>query len=146
MCMNYLLMNLLAEEEYDVQKEKYYEMLAKWYFDESYTQFSNDAEYLYITGKTAVMGEWFFGITAQDYEAMIEKAKRLEPQNVVYKEDYYWDLYDKNSCDPELVAYARLLLSAASPARQQLTSKGAVGEYLLELKENWCRAVLANMQ
>lgn len=146
MFMNYLLMNLLVEEDFDREKEYYYRTLTKQYFDESYAKFSGDAEYLYITGKTAVMGEWFFGIDQPDYEAMIEKAKQLEPDNLVYKENYYWQLSEKNSKDPELIAYAKAILSKNSPIKEQLATKGAVGEYLLMLKEYWCNMVLKNAE
>lgn len=142
--MNYLLMNLVVEEDYDRSKQDNYIALIKWYFDESYAKFSDNPEYLYITAKTAVMCESFYGISVKDYEKMIEKAKDLDPNNLVYKENYYWGLSKIDPKNPELIAYAKLILSANSPIREQLKSKGAVGEYLLMLKENWCKDVLAN--
>ena len=144
--MNYLLMNLLVEEDCDPSKQEDCETLLKWYFDESYTKFSNNAEYLYFMGRTAVMGEWFFGIDQEDYEAMIEKAKILEPENLIYKESYYWELSHENPLDPELIAYAKWVVKHNSPIRQYLSAKGSIGEYLLELKENWAKGVLENAQ
>jgi hypothetical protein len=144
MFMNFLLMDLLVEEEHDKSKNDYYETLAKWYFDESYAKFSDNPEFLYITAKTAGISEWYFGIDVKDYEAMIQKAQRLDPNNLVYKESYYWNLRDKNPRDPELIAYAHLILSEDSPLKKQLQSKGSVGEYLLGIKENWCKEVLYN--
>lgn len=142
--MNYLLINLLCEEDYDRSKRDYYWTLAKWYFNESYAKYSDDPEYLYITGKSAVMGEWFFGIDQKDYEAMLEKARALDPNNLTYKEDYYWKLLKRNPNDPELIAYAHLILSESSPVTEQLKDKGAVGEYLLGMKRHWCERVLRN--
>lgn len=142
--MNYLLMNLLVEEDYDRTKEHHYRRLLKQYFDESYTKFSDNAEYLYLTGKTAVMCELLFGIDVKDYEAMIEKAKKLDPSNLVYKENYYWELKEKNPKHPELIEYCKLVLSDDSPIKEQLKTKGALGEYLLELKTRFAEGVLWN--
>lgn len=142
--MNYLLMNLLGEEDYDSGQFDYYAKLAKWYFDDSFAKYADDAEFLYIIGKTAVMGPWHFGIDQKDYEAMIDKARRLDPDNLVYKEPYYWDLSRSNPKSPELIAYAHLVLSENSPIEQQLKSKGAVGAYLLEIKRGWCESALHN--
>ena len=142
--MNYLLMNLLGEEDYDDSKEATYMNLAKWYFDESYAKYSEDPEFLYLMGRTAVMGEWFFGIEQKDYEMMIEKAHKLEPENPIYNEDYYYKLRRENPSHPELISYAKLLMRKNSPIEKQLESKGAVGEYLLEIRRGWAEEVLKN--
>jgi len=142
--MNYLLMNLLVEEEYDRSKKESYMNLTKWYFDESYAKFSEDPEFLYITGKTAVMGPWFFGIDREDQEAMIEKSRRIEPNNLVYNEPYYWGLSGKDPKNQELISYAKLVLSENSPIEKQLKLKDAVGEYLLEIKQRWAEDILRN--
>lgn len=142
--MNYLLMNLLIEEDCDNSKLNKYSALTKWYFDESYAKFSEDPEYLYITGKIAVMGEWYFGIEQEDYLAMIEKAHKLDPQNPLYNEQYYYNLRKINHKDPRLVTYAKIILKENSPIKKQLSKKGAVGEYLLEIKKWWANSVLSD--
>ena len=144
--MNYLLMNLLVEEDFDKSKDQYYTTLIKWYFDESYSKFSENAEYLYFTAKTAVMAEWYFGISQEDYLEMIEKAKKMDPTNLVYKENYYWHLYEKNPNDSELIEFARLTLNDNSPIKRQLRSKGALGKYLIGLKQHWAQRVLRNYE
>jgi hypothetical protein len=132
--MNYLLMNLLGEEMYDRSQFDYYAKLTKWYFNKSFAKYSEDAEFLYITGKTAVMGEWHFGIDRKDYEAMLDKAIRLDPENLVYNEYYYWDLSKENPKHSDFVAYLRAVLDENSAIAKQLNNKGAVGEYLLGMK------------
>ncbi len=144
--MNYLLMNLLVEEEYDKSRFDAYRTLIKWYFDESYAKFSNNAEYLYITARTAVMSEWFFGIDVQDYEEMIKKAYQLDPNNPLYQENYYYNLRNKDPENLELIAYARLILSTNSPIEKQLKNKGAVGKYILTLKRGWAESILWNVK
>ncbi len=138
--MNYLLMNLLVEEDHtsiDENKFAYYETLTKHYFDESYAKFSNNAEYLFFTATTAVMSEWFFGIDVPDYEAMFQKAMLLEPNNLLYQRIYYMDL-DKTIPGNKKAAmeYAKKILDKDSPIQKTLKSKGAVGAYLLELMTN----------
>jgi hypothetical protein len=144
LCINFLLMDLLVEEEHDMSKDPNYITLSKWYFEQSYAKFSENPEFLYIAAKTASICELFCGINTEAYEAMLEKAKKLKSDNLLYNESYYWNLRDKNPKDPELIAYARLVLSANSPVKKQLQSKGSVGEYLLGMKENWCKEVLYN--
>ena len=135
--MNFLLMNLLVEEEYDDNKHNYYKTLAKKYFDESYAKFSNHAEYLFFTATTAVMSEWFFGIDVKDYEEMFQKAMLLEPNNLLYQRIYYMDL-DKTipSNKKGAMEYAKKVLAKDSPIQKALKIKGAVGAYLLELMTN----------
>jgi len=144
--MNYLLMNILGYEDCDDIQFKKYRTLTKFYFDMSYAKFSEDPEYLYITGNTAVMGEWHFGIEQEDYLAMIEKAHKLEPDNPLYNENYYYKLRRENPSHPKLIAYAKLLLRKDSPIEKQLSTKGAVGEHLLEINRGWAKGILYNAQ
>ncbi|MGB8467995.1 MAG: hypothetical protein WCE21_03235 [Candidatus Babeliales bacterium] len=147
MFMNYLIMNFIVEEDCDWNDQptvKRYATLAKWYFDESYAKFSNNAEYLYITAKTAVMSEWFFGIDVTDYYRMFAKAHELEPDNIMYQEQYWYNVSDKNPADKALIAHAKLVLSDNSPIKIQLKDKGAVGRYILMLRRGWAEDVLSN--
>src|SRR5687767_3044549 len=80
--MNYLLMNLLVEEDYDRNNHDQYASLIKKYFDETYAKFSENAEYLYYTGITAFISEWYFGIEVEDARAMLEGALQREPDNI----------------------------------------------------------------
>jgi hypothetical protein len=141
--MNYLLMNLLGGEDYDKSKETTYETLIKWYFDESYAKFSHNAEYLYLTGKMAVMGEWFFGIKVEDYDSMIKKAHQLDPQNPLYNQYHYFELEEKDPCNPELVTFANLVLDKNSPITKQFENRGAVGEYILAVARGWGEVILS---
>ena len=140
--INFLLMDLLVEEDCDPSKEQDYQTLLKWYFDESYAKFSDNAEYLYFTGKTAVMSPWFFGIDENDYEAMLEQAHNIEPENVIYKENYYYKLNRINPLDPELIAYAKMVLQPDSSVKKYLLTKGIIGGYILGMKEGWCECIL----
>jgi hypothetical protein len=88
------------------------------------------------------MAEMLWKIDVKDYEQMLEKAMQLEPNNWMYKETYYWKLRSKNCKDPEIAAYAKIVLTEPSPVTEQLKDKGALGEYLLELKRYWASAFL----
>ena len=145
-CMNFLLMDLLVEEDYDQSKRNDYQVLLKWYFYESYAKFSHNAEYLYFTAKTAEICEFFLGIDQRLYENMIEQAKTLDPNNPIYKENYYWSLREKNPVDPELIFYAKMVVEHNSPVKKYLETKGRIGRYLLGMKENWCKRVLRNAE
>jgi tetratricopeptide (TPR) repeat protein len=141
--MNFLIMNLLVEEDYDVLKHDYYAELAQKYFDESYAKFSNNAEYLFCTGITAVMSEWYFGIEVEDYQRMLTRAMELEPDNIVYKETYYLKL-DQNipKEHEELLAYAKLILQKNSSLIKEYETRGAIGEYLKDCQISWANRIL----
>lgn len=84
MAMNYLLMNLLVEEDYDRSKHDDYAQILKEYFDESYEKYSHNPEYLYYMGRIAYMSEWYFGIEMEDARRMLYEAMHLEPDNILY--------------------------------------------------------------
>lgn len=136
--MNYLLMNLLVEEDYDKSKRNYYCELTYYYFQESYAQFSNNPEYLFYTGITTHMSEWYFRIDCGKAKEMLKKAVTLEPTNPLYKWGYYvyLDMSNMNNWRIAL-PYAQEILSLNSIYKQQLQSKGAIGDYILEIMTNW---------
>ena len=131
--MNYLLMNLLVEEDYDESKYDFYVALAKKYFKESYAKFSDNLEYLYYTGTTAAMSEWFFDISDTQRDEMLEKARRENPEFPPVKFDYYWNVFEKDRDNKEALGYARLTLSEDSPIKKVLEPMGAIGKYLLNM-------------
>ncbi len=132
--MNYLLMNLLVEEDHDCSKHAFYEKLTKHYFDISYAKYSENAEYLFFTALTAVMSEWFWDIEVEDYERMFKKAMELNPDNLVYRRTRIIHLDHKDPANhKELKEYYELVLDENSDLHKTLKSKGAVGAYLLDM-------------
>lgn len=140
--MNYLIMHLLVEEDFDLKKHDCYAALAKKYFDITYQRFSSNAEYLYYTAITAVMSEWYYNISVEDYQHMMEKAQHLDPANPVYKFMYYYELHKKDHNNKEAFEYATMVLSEDSPVKKLLLSKGACGEYIFGLRKHWSEAVV----
>lgn len=141
--INYLLVNLLVEEDCDNNKQDYYEELAKRYFNESYAKFSHNPEYLFYTGMTAVMSEWFFGIEREDYQKMLRNSRKIEPNNPLYQWSYYGSL-DLNNPKHinEFYEYAKMVLQKNSPIKKKLQLKGSLGEYILMLITNSCKEVV----
>lgn len=144
--INYLLMNLLVEEDHDESKHNYYENLCKYYFNESYKRFSNNPEYLYFTAKTAFMSEWFFGIEYEQAEEMLNRALELEPNNLLYQ----WNLYGSQSYrntfpNDKLIIYCKMVFQIDSPIQKILKNKGSLGEYLLELMINECFEIISSI-
>ncbi|MGC2310110.1 MAG: hypothetical protein WA432_00620 [Candidatus Babeliaceae bacterium] len=142
--MNYLLMNFLVEEQHDCSKHDYYWRLTKYYFDESYAKFSNNASYLYYIARIAVMSEWYFGITPEDIDKMFKQALVLNPESLVYQWDYYLHLDKNNPANRDkLLAYYRIVLQEDSPIQKELKARGALGEYILDMMQNTAKGVLA---
>lgn len=140
--MNYLIMHLLVEEDFDLKKHDYYAGLAKKYFDITYKRFSNNAQYLYYTAITAVMSEWYYNISVEDYQKMMANAQHLDPNNPVYTFMYYYELHKKDHNNKEAFEYATMVLSKHSPVKKLLLSKGACGEYIFGLRKHWSEAVV----
>lgn len=122
------------KQQYYDSKDHEYGLLALQYFQEGYIKFSENAEFLFYIGVTAVMSEWHFGIDVKDYDAMLKKAITLEPYNPLYQRSYYIEL-DRNDDNnkQKIITYAELVLCEYSPIKKILQSKGTIGEYLLKL-------------
>lgn len=141
--MNYLLMNLLVEENHDENKHNYYEKLLKRYFDESYEKFYDNPEYLYYTARTAIMSEWYFDISYEKVLEMLHKPATLAPDNPIYKWAYYSSINEKDYKDlEEAIKYAQAVLNPNSEIQQILKTKGSLGEYVLEIMTGWAKRTL----
>lgn len=141
--MNFLLMNLLVEESHNENKHGNYVKLLKKYFKDSYAKFSNNAEYLFCTGVTAVMSEWYMGITAEDYERMLLRAIELDPINLLYKKTYYINL-DEHIFNQkiEILNYANLIINNDPVLAKEWAARGALGEYLKDCQLGWAKYIL----
>ncbi|MDM1406800.1 hypothetical protein [Myroides sp. DF42-4-2] len=142
--MNYLLMNLLVEEQYDSKEHDYYAELLKKYFIESYSKFFDEAEYLFYIGQIACMSEWYFDIDIEKAHSMMKKASELEPNNILYKWANYIDL---DMCELSnkkiIILYSKNALSVPAVI-MDLESKGALGKYLFGLLEYWAKQEIKN--
>lgn len=144
--MNYLLMNLLVEEDYDISNQDYYVGLLKINFIKSYQKFNQNAEYLFFTGITAFISEWYFDIEIEDAKEMIKQAMLLEPSNILYKWGYYAYLNMNDREKNKLaVPYAQHILEHNSSVQEFLKSKGALGNYLLNIIINWNKEYLPTL-
>lgn len=140
---NFLLMNLLVEESHNEGKHDYYIELLKKYFNESYAKFLNNAEYLFCTGITAVMSEWYMGVTAENYEKMLLRAIEIDPINLLYKKTYYINLDEHiPSQKMEILNYATLIINNDPVLANEWASRGAIGEYLKDCQLGWAKYVL----
>lgn len=136
----YLLMNLLVEEDYNDDKHDYYESLSKKYFADSYSQFSNNPKYLFFVSRIAYMSEWYFDVTTDFVDGMIEKAVQLDPENSLYLWGHYMNA--DTGIDETKVAilnYAHFLLAHEESIRLQLQELGSLGEYVALLMFHWAR-------
>lgn len=135
--MNYLLMNLLVEEQYDPNDHDYYAGLLKKYFTESYAKFSDNPEYLFYIGQIACISEWYFDIEIEEAQSMMKRASELNPDNMLYKWAHYSDLDMREASNKEkMILYAKEALSEPK-VKEELKSKGALGNYLLSSLEYW---------
>lgn len=135
--MNYLLMNLLVEEQYDLNDHDYYEGLLKKYFVESYAKFSNNPEYLFYIGQIASISEWYFDIEIEEAQSMMKKASELEPDSILYKWANYSGLDTRDQAKKEkIILYAKQALFEPE-VKEELKSKGALGKYLWDSLEYW---------
>jgi hypothetical protein len=135
--MNYLLMNLLVEEQYDPNDHDYYAGLLKKYFVESYAKFSDIPEYLFYIGRIACISEWYFDIEIEEAKSMMKRALELKPDNMLYRWADYSDLDMRKASNKEkMMLYAKKALSEPGVERE-LKSKGTLGKYLLDSLGYW---------
>ena len=139
---NYLLMNLLVEENPAESKVDFYEQLLKKYFKESYSLFCNNAEYLFFMGRIVAMSEWYVDLQLEDAEKMVHKSYELEPDNILYKWIPLDDLSDVNYLNPKVVEYAQLVLQEDSPIKNILSTYGSLGQYLLGMMRGWSAKIV----
>ena len=129
--INYLLMNILVEEEYDSSKFEYYCELIKSYFKLSYENFFDNPEYLFWTGFTATMSEWFFEIEIEKAELMLLQAYRKEPDNILYIMGFL--LQNEMTKIEDIYDFDKQFISKYPVLPEFLQNKGALGEYLYSL-------------
>lgn len=126
----YLLLNLLLEEDYashGFDDETLAGML-KRYFDQSFQQFGNNAEYLFFTGYFMGLAEWYFGQETLDLShQMLEKATQLEPENPLYEWAYRFVLGDERSW-----SLCEKLISDSNRIKW-LDSRGSPGKYIINV-------------
>ncbi len=135
--MNYLLMNLLVEEQYDFNDHDYYAELLKKYFIESYVKFSNNPEYLFYIGQIARISEWYYDIEIEEALDMMKRASELEPNNILYNWANFSSLDMRDSQNKrKMISYAKQVLSEPK-IKEKLIHKGALGNYLLNSLEYW---------
>lgn len=135
--MNYLLMNLLVEEQYNLKDHDYYAGLLKKYFTESYAKFSDNPEYLFYIGQIACISEWYFDIEIEEAQSMMKRASQLKPDNILYKWAHYSTLDMREARNKEkMILYAKEALSEQK-IKEELKYKGALGNYLLSSLEYW---------
>lgn len=133
--LQYLIMNLLVEDrEYDgTDSDRYIGILQK-YFRKAYAKFWNNPAYLYYTGRTAVMAEWYFDLEYEQVSMMIDKAAELEPENKIYKWNYYSNLNPWIADEREEIRiFIKDVFDTNSPLRKELEAKGSVGSYIFDM-------------
>ena len=141
---NFLFMNLLVNEKFDESKHDYYASLLKKYFDESYAKFSDNAEYLFCTGITAIMDEEYLGLEVEAVHKMLIQAMKLEPDNIWYKSaDYLYVNRRILNQSPAALEYAEQALSHNSELDSKLNWHCAFNKYLSEEIIKWAQDVVA---
>lgn len=131
--INYLLMNLLVEEDCNVNEESYYQELLNRYFSESYNKFFNNSEYLFYSGIIVHMSEWYLGLNIENANTMIKTAFNNEKENILYKWGYntFLDMNDE-SRKQQAIIYAKEIINTPS-IYESIKFKGFIGEYILDI-------------
>ena len=117
-----------AKRDYYQSKYDEYSALGERYFSRSYFKFNNDASYLLVAAHAFLTLPWIFGVDTDFRDAMLRKAHTLDPDNPVYKGIYYKEIYRNNPTNPEVLAWAQLMVNENSPLKE-FSGKGRVWEY-----------------
>lgn len=143
--INYLLMNLVVEEDYNADKVGYYLELLLKYFNESYKKFSDNPEYLFFIARIAFMSVWNFNIECEDAANMLKRALLLDSHNFLYQWSNYSGLSTDNLQDrKKALPYAKKVLENEPLLQSMLSSKGSLGEFILGMMINWSKRIVAS--
>lgn len=132
---NYLVMNILVEEDYDMSKHDYFAGLLKENFVRSYARFHHKAEFLFYTGITAHISEWYFDIEIAKAQEMIHQSHTLEPDNVLYKWGYWEYLDMSNPLNMEVSKKIAVQILSTASIIASLKDHGAIGKYILGIMQ-----------
>ena len=145
--LNYLLMNILVEEEYtDEQHDRYATLLAH-YFQEGMQKFSDSTSYNYYSAIIAAMSPWYVDLTQDDVTHMIQQAIEDDPDNSLYQNHLYADIdIGSQKQRKEAIACSKKIFSPKSSALQELSTKGALGEYIQKILVYWKKRTIDEAQ
>jgi hypothetical protein len=125
----YLIHNILVEEDYPLSEHDEMANLLKQYFNKSHSLFSENAEYLFFTGKILHIAEWYFGLVDNTLAIeMQKKAMDKDQGNLLYEWAY------RLSCPGDIVEgyLANHLIEHEVKSVVWLKNKGFPGSYVLE--------------
>lgn len=132
----FLILDALIEKNLSKEEETYFSEKIKDYFDNSYQKFSQNAEYLILTGMMMTRGEWYFEKSYDDAVKMMKKAVEIKPDNIICSSIYY--VFE----DQDLEVNSKIKFDALSEFfaeeanKRWLEDKGLLGEYILGIFEN----------
>lgn len=88
--MTFVLLDFLADGQYVEEEEDFVFPKIKYFFDKANLKHSDNSEFLFFLGIMIYIGEWYFGMDNVDQaKSMLEKAKDIDPNNVLYEWGYY---------------------------------------------------------
>lgn len=114
-----------------------YRALGKKYFHEAYIKFAHHSnektrcDFLYYAGITSVFGAQVFDIPEEQADMMIATAQHEQPNNPIY-----------HLGQPGNKELAQQLLDPHSSIRRTLSTKGALGDYIVDINEPWAHLTL----
>lgn len=126
---NFMLMNVLVEEEHNERQAKEYAILLLQYFKESREIFNESHSWNFYSGMTSVMSEWYMDLSLEEQKAMLQKAYWLKPENLLYQWEQIKDVTSDFGAYQEQKRLGKMILE--DPVTQnELRSKGSLGDYI----------------
>lgn len=134
--LDYVLIHILVEEDYNDYEEKVFTDLLRNTFTESYSKYSENDDYLFFTGITCHISEWYFDIDISQAKTMIEKAYKNNPDSMLFEWGYY--AYVQNEKSEKVIQCSRDIIKD-SYAMTFLKDKSILGEYIMDIIKYWTR-------
>lgn len=139
-CMNYLMMNLLLEEQYDESKSNHYQDIAVKHFYTSYKKFNNDPGYLFCAGwMSTAMARWFFGIMDDTFAASMEQRALLKsPDHPLFLKAIFLRMDSSETPYRQYLymPYAKYILDPESSFKPLFSQWGSFGEHMIAIYTN----------
>ena len=102
-------------------------------FDRARSLYSDNPDFLFWVGWLAVWGEWFFKMTTEDAQRMMEEAHQLCPENILFT------LAEVSGCDSASEAAYQVCVKKILSDKDiisYISAKGTVGDYMLRFLNN----------
>ena len=133
----FVIAYFLVEGQYNSSEYKYMTENLQDFYNKAKIKFTNNSQFLFFSAITIYLGEWYFNLEIDIAEQMLEKAKNLEPNNILYEWGYIAYINQNSNVNTKLkLELSEKLLYKTTESLILLQEFGSIGSYIKGILEN----------